>query len=129
MLTKLTLIGLVTAVELNCAASLAAEKQNQFRNYTFKQEYSYDFKQSSIIGCIAGATKVLVQYGLDLDLNSDTSKDNRQAYVWGYSKDGRSGGTIECNADENETILMYSNYTDDGKGAWELFQKISQTSW
>ena len=108
MLTKLALFGLLTAVDVNVMASLAAEKQIEFRNYTFKQEYIYNFKQSSVVSCISGATKVLVQYGLDLDLNSDTSKDNKQAYVWGYSKDGRSGGTIECNADENKTILILS---------------------
>ena len=129
MLKVLTFAALLAAPNAFLAHSAAAERQLAQTNYVYSQSYDYDFKASTLINCIAGATKVLAEYKLDKGINTDSSDDNKYASVYGWNEDERITVTIQCRVKENETVLTIANYTDNGKKAYELFEKIREARW
>jgi len=68
------------------SGSQAADKQG-YANYSYSQSYNYDFRNSSVVNCIANATKVLTQFGLDKKINTNASEDGKFASVWGWSEE------------------------------------------
>ena len=122
------LTALLIAPIALASGSQAADKQG-YANYSYSQSYNYDFRNSSVVNCIANATKVLTQFGLDKKINTNASEDGKFASVWGWSEDMRMTAEIECNATENESNLVFASYTDNSDSAFQFFERLREAKW
>jgi cell division septum initiation protein DivIVA len=97
--------------------------------YMFSASFSYDFADTTVLNCIANASRILSRYELDRNQYTESDESGKRAVIFGWSEDAKSTIAIECDSENNTSQLNYATYTDSHEKSLEIYNKIESDDW
>ena len=124
------IVALSSCIACSMAAvALPANSAPERLNFVYRQDYTYKFGNSEDVqGCILRATAALAKAGIGEFINNHIA-DKNYGVVYGWNSDGTETAEVSCDKENNETILIYANYSSSDKKAYARWEELKRARW